>query len=469
MKGKPIVLIEFNELCPNLLNKWMADGNLQNFKEFYNSSQAFITKADVQDGLHLEPWIQWYSLHTGLSYQQHKVFNLTDGPKAGHEDIWDILSENNLRVANFSSMNAKPIQGEGCVFLPDPWCTTEKPFPSELNVFHNFVSRTVQEYTNINGHKNLRDPIIFLTFLLAHGLRIKTSMQIVGQLVSEVTVKRNSSWKRAPLLDKLQFDIFRYYYHRLRPDFSTFFTNSTAHFQHCYWRHMDPEPFTVKPSVDEVKRYRGAILYGYQEMDKLLGEFFKLEAKGAALILATGLSQQPYLKHESKGGQNFYRLKNLEGMLEELGISYEMVLPVMAHQFQIRFKDDFETEKAGNILKGPKYQGKDVFWFDQNDPKTLSLICQVTTDVPENGKIGNYGSSSRSIEFYKLFYRLPEMKSGFHHPDGVLWFKTGKHKVYKRKASILDVLPTILNYFDIDPQFSDGFPRLGKDLGIAFE
>jgi hypothetical protein len=32
--------------------------------------------------------MQWYSIHPGLPYDEHKVFDLTDGPKADHPDIW---------------------------------------------------------------------------------------------------------------------------------------------------------------------------------------------------------------------------------------------------------------------------------------------------------------------------------------------------------------------------------------------
>ena len=35
----PIVLVEMNELCPDLLRKWMAAGQLPNFKKFFESSK----------------------------------------------------------------------------------------------------------------------------------------------------------------------------------------------------------------------------------------------------------------------------------------------------------------------------------------------------------------------------------------------------------------------------------------------
>jgi hypothetical protein len=65
----------------------MEQGRLSNFKRLYDQSEKFTTLADVADPRKLEPWIQWYSTHTGLAYDQHRVFHLTVGPRAKHRDI----------------------------------------------------------------------------------------------------------------------------------------------------------------------------------------------------------------------------------------------------------------------------------------------------------------------------------------------------------------------------------------------
>ena len=74
------------------MEKWIASGDLPNFRKLRDQSQVFTTNADVDTAEHLEPWIQWYSMHTGLPYDVHGVYHLTDGPKANYEDIWQILS-----------------------------------------------------------------------------------------------------------------------------------------------------------------------------------------------------------------------------------------------------------------------------------------------------------------------------------------------------------------------------------------
>ncbi|MHC5732410.1 MAG: hypothetical protein ACYTXY_51805, partial [Nostoc sp.] len=68
---------------------------------------------------------------------------------------------------------------------------------------------------------------------------------------------------------------------------------STAHFQHMYWRNFEQDKFPVKPSEKEQLEYEKAILFGYQEMDKLIANFLSLVDSNTTLILSTALSQQP--------------------------------------------------------------------------------------------------------------------------------------------------------------------------------
>jgi hypothetical protein len=233
---------------------------------------------------------------------------------------------------------------------------------------------------------------------------------------------------------------------------------------------MDPDAFIVKPSSEDLQRYKNAILFGYQEMDRLLGEFFKLEEDGLLLVLATALSQQPYLKKEAQGGQLFYRPRNVEDFLKVLGLSYEKVLPVMTHQFLVHFKNQELTEKAFKILKSLKYEKEDVFNFSPTDQCMLYFGIQIQREVPQKAMVEFENGSSKPLKFFDVFYKISDvMKSGCHHPDGVLWFKTGRQKVYSEKVSILDVFPTILGYFNV-PLNAKGRKNLpGRNLSLVFE
>jgi hypothetical protein len=461
MNKSKIIFLEFNELCPALLDQWMSEGRLPNFKRFFEDSEIYTTESDEQNGPLLEPWIQWYSMHTGLSFEQHGVFHLTDGPKAAHPDIWQILLANGNTVGNCSSMNTRGFEAEGSFFLPDPWCTTEKAFPPELQTFQDVVAQQVQQYSNSDQTLSRGDYIRFLSFLLSHGFRIKTAVAILRQLITD-RLDKQESWRRAVLLDQLQFDVFQHYFRKYQPDFSTFFLNSTAHYQHSYWRHMAPEAFSVQPTEQERRRYGGAILFGYQSMDKLLGDFFRLASGKAMLILATAISQQPFLKREGSGGQHFYRPRNFESVLGSLGIHAREVLPVMTHQFSLSFSNQGEAQHAQAKLESISCQGKQVFDFAPSKPDALYIGCQIYSPLASDAKV-EMGNGC-SVPFFDLFYAMGALKSGCHHPDGVLWVKSGKHEVHPKKLSILEVLPMLLRHYGLSDQRAEVVRTAGSNL-----
>lgn len=465
MTAQRVILLEFNEIGPQLLDKFMTEGRLPSFRRFYEHSDIYVTEADITDTSQLEPWVQWYSIHTGLSYRDHGVFSLTDGPRAGHEDIWGILRRHGKRVGNCGSMNSKGFRAAESFCLPDPWCTSEPVTPPELAIFQGVVSKQVQGYTNKNANSiGTRELISFLRFLLLHGLRAQTALRIVQQLFYDHLIDKSATWKRAVLLDKLQFDIFRFYNERLQLDFSTFFINSTAHYQHAYWRHMFPEEFTTKPSPSEIARYKDSILFGYEEMDKLLADFFKLANPNTTLILASGLSQKAFLRRDREGGQHFYRLHNAGSFLRSMGIPYRDVFPVMTNQYVVEFSDQSDADGAMRTLKSFKYEGDELFGFGRAEPKTIYFGSQVFRIVPKDAKIQVNGSGGKVIPFYDILYKIEETKSGCHHPDGVLWIHTGKHRVHTEKVSVLDIFPTVLNLCGIEPDSESRKLFEGKGL-----
>lgn len=448
--GRRLIALELNELCPDLLRRWMADGSLPNFKRLHDSSDVFVTQADVGEPALLEPWIQWYSIHTGLPYDEHRVFHLTEGKRGGHRDIYRLALAAGCRVASFASMNVAPFTREGSVFVGDPWSEEGDASPAELNVYNRFVSHNVREYSNASDRMSAGDYARFLGFMASHGLSAGTIAGIVGQLAAEKLSRHELSWRRVAILDSLQFDVFRSYYRRLRPDFASFFANSVAHLQHSYWRHMDPEPFTVRPDAGEMAAYGDAVRTGYVAMDGIVGRFMALaKAEGATLMFLTALSQQPFLRHEELGGQHFHRLHDVDAFLARMGIAVRDVSPTMTHQYLARFASREVAQGAQSRLAGLRLvDGRQVFGFPEieAEPGSLYFGCQVSTRTPADALVRD---GTAEIRFGELFYRIDAIKSGRHHPDGCLWIQTGRHRVHEAKPSILDVLPTQLGILGV--------------------
>ena len=447
-----LVTLEFNELCPSLLTRWMAEGLLPNFAALHAASEVWVTAPDVDDAALLEPWIQWYSIHTGLPYDTHRVFHLTDGAKAGHRDVFAMLRDAGRSVASFASMNVAPFAGEDALYLGDPWTEQGDAHPPAYNAYNRFVSSQVREYSNASQGLGAADYLRFGAFMASHGLSADTVRRIAAQLAAEKTGDARLSWKRVQLLDQLQFDVFRAAWRQRRPDFATFFSNSVAHVQHSYWRHMDPDAFTVRPDAGELAVYGHAVRDAYIATDRLLGRFRKLAAaEGITLMFATALSQQPFLRHEETGGQHFYRLHDVTAFLKDAAIAFAEVKPTMTHQYMLRCADPAARDAAKATLAGYRLaDGRQVFGFPpvEGDPAQLYFGCQISSATPSDTVV--LDGAGREVGFGSLFYRIAAIKSGRHHPDGCLWIQSPRPRVHGAKASILDILPTQLAMLGVD-------------------
>src|SRR5262249_21242904 len=144
----------------------------------------------------------------------------------------------------------------------------------ELDTFCNLAWKYVQEHARASGPWSKRDYANFLFYMLRHGLSVKTVWKALVQIARDFRNKE-LRWRRAIILDRLQWDLFRHYWKKARPDFATFFLNSTAHFQHYHWREMEPQLFTAK-SVPVSEHAKDAILEGYKAMDGIVSECMRM-------------------------------------------------------------------------------------------------------------------------------------------------------------------------------------------------
>ncbi len=437
-----VVLVEFNELVPRLMDAWIADGSLPNFKALRDSSVRFISEADVKTPSELEPWIQWYSVHTGLSFEQHGVFHLTDGPRATHKDIFDVLGDAGLKLGCCGSMNVKGFSADRGFFIADPWCDGQIAQPAELNTFQKFVSQYVREYSNPKAGAAPVSAAQFLSFMAGHGLSARTVVQTLAQLTQERVKDKSLSWQRVAILDRLYLDVFKHLYHRHRPSFATFFSNSTAHLQHSFWRHMEPQAFMIQPTPEQTNLYGGAIKYGYVSMDRLIGEIVSLTGPRDLVIFATALSQQPFLRKENAGGQLFYRPRNIETLFARLEIEGAEIEPVMTHQFRLRFVTEQARANAVRVLGGLRSEGHVLAGMSDHAADGFVFGCSISNHLSPDALISRE-NSNESIRFFDVFYQIDGMKSGCHHPDGILWLATGDPADGGR-CSILDIFPTVL-------------------------
>jgi hypothetical protein len=65
-----VIVLEFNALTPSLMDRFMAEGYLPNFKRLHGEGQVFVTDAE-EDQWNLEPWIQWVTVHAAFCLSDH--------------------------------------------------------------------------------------------------------------------------------------------------------------------------------------------------------------------------------------------------------------------------------------------------------------------------------------------------------------------------------------------------------------
>jgi hypothetical protein len=444
-----LIVLEFNELTPRLMSQFIDAGVLPNFARLRRESATFLTDAG-EDPPKLDPWIQWVTAHCGVPFAEHQIFNLGDATKASIPQIWEVISDNGGSVWVCGSMNAAYKSGLKGLVLPDPWSVHVRPSDAELAPYFEFVRANVLEYTRDKLRLGLGQYRRFAWFMLRHGLSLATVAAIARQLLSERF--GNTRWRRATILDRLQFDVFRHYYRKLRPTFSTFFVNSTAHFQHVYWRNLEPARFELKPTATDQRNYGDAVRYGYQCMDKIVGKVLAMAGDEATVVFATALSQQPCLTYESVGGKIFHKPHSFEPLLRFAGIDPGSCTaePVMSEEFHLRFGDPATAERARQQLLALRL-GTEPVMNVRCEGADLMAGCAIFREVPPGTELRGHGGASA---FDTLFYAVDTTKSGMHHRDGMLWIRPPKGMRGRAAAGhvpLETLAPTMLSMLGLRP------------------
>jgi hypothetical protein len=414
--ARRLLVLEFNELCPAFIEHFMAAGLLPNFRRLRDQATAYITHTDEAV---LEPWIQWVTLHTGVPLEQHGIMDLDEAGKLHHPTFWDAMQADNVLL--MAPMNVKFERRDDSIFMPDPWAAAEQP-SVEIQPLYRFIRSVVQTHMRADG-LSARDSLAAIQFLVRHGLKLKTATAAVRQVWHERRSHGIVKWRRAALLDRLLWDVFAHYWQSpRRPKVGIFFSNSTAHYQHKYWRYHDPEAFTLKPSAQELAWYQQVIRFGYQAHDRLLGKALAMADNDTAIALCTALSQQPMHDYESRGGKAMFIPKDFATLLAALGISTSArAEQIMAEETRLHFERPESAARALEVIESAvTSEGHALFKVRGFDGHSFIVGCAVFVSevTPHTTCVAKQGMP---LAFADHFIPMPTVTSGKHHPDGVFW------------------------------------------------
>jgi hypothetical protein len=144
--------------------------------------------------------------------------------------------------------------------------------------------------------------------------------------------------------------------------------------------------------------------------------------------------------------------------------------PVMSDQAILRFRGEDEALRVEQHLHSYRLFDRPAFHTSVKGAD-LMVQCYHGGVVPPETVLTR-DTSSRTVPFFEIFYSMDVIKSGYHHPDGMLWvrYPNRTHAIHENKVSVRSIAPAVLELFNLpQPEYmtSQSFLRHGSTKLVA--
>ncbi len=432
---KKLILLELNEINFDVVQKYV-DLDAARFPSLAKLLKGLSIRTTAEDKYEeLEPWIQWPSVHTAKSYQEHGIYRLGDVVGSDSPQIFELLEKAGYKIGAISAMNAENRLERPAYFIPDPWTKT----PSDGSWWSRILSESIAQAVNDNAQSKITaKSALQILLALIRFARFKN----YGKYLHLIAASRRKPWAKALVLDLLLHDVHWTLFKSKKPNFSTLFLNAGAHIQHHYFYNARPflgnlnknPDWYLKASYDPVCD----VLCLY---DKIVGEF--LTCTDTEIIFATGLAQKPYDRLKF-----YYRLNSHPEFLKSLGINYAAVYPRMTRDFLIEFENSDQALSAQATLNSIYIQEDNIPLFGEIDNRGKSLF--VTLTYPHEITGATKYIFNGKLEFLKKSVSFVAIKNGMHQSEGFAFFTPGLKAYASINLSHVSSLgKTISRFFDV--------------------
>ena len=400
------ILLGLNELNFDYIKFYINKGLLPNFKKIFEIQPPIETVSENEYKL-LEPWVQWVTIHSGKSYEEHKIFRLGDivnNPEVSQ--IFEELEDEGLSVGAVSPFNADNRLKNPVFFVPDPWTKT--------NPSGNWVVQALYQAVHQSVNDNAKSKLNFKS-MISLGLGLLLYVPLLRWFHYIKTIfKLKKPGAKAIILDSLLADVHLTLWKKHKPDFSNLFLNSGAHIQHHYL-------FNSKAYIGNIKNPEWYCPKDYDPLIHILSEYDKqigklLKQKDVKIIIATGLHQQPH-EHLTF----YWRLKEHVKFAEMIGIkNFLEVSPRMSRDFLVKFNNELDAVNAEKLLNGFYASNDDIKIFEV-DNRGASLFVELVypKDISESASIYSKESDLK-LERFKSYLAFVAIKNGEHNGLGYL-------------------------------------------------
>jgi hypothetical protein len=421
-----VILLEMNEVSLPFVERYVARGRLPAFQAILGTHGYVVTESESLYE-HLEPWIQWVTLHSGLTFRQHGIFRLGDAVHSSVRQVFEVLEEKGLRVGTVSPMNAANRLRNAAFFVPDPWTEGSVSGPGNLRRLYQAISQAV------NDNASSRISLKSVLWLLAGFFRYSRPSNLFRYFSYALKAKRRP-WTRALFLDCLLSDVFLKLWLETKPDFASLFLNGAAHIQHHYFfsssvylgEQRNPDWY-ARPGDDPV-------LEAYELYDSVLQNVQSV-APETRILVATGLSQDP-----CESPVHYYRLKNHDAFLRKIGVEFKRVLTRMSRDFLVECQDAEQARRAEAVLRSGKLRDVPLFEVD-NRGDSLFIMLSYPHRIDADSRAS---FSTSSVEAFGGEVVFVAMKNGHHNGNGYL-IDTGAPGAHKEHVPLASVFDRVVN------------------------
>jgi hypothetical protein len=395
-----MILLALNELNLDYIRGYVSQGKLTNFGKLLEHGVVNTTSESKYELL--EPWIQWATVQTGKTYEEHQVFRLGDMvERPDLHQIFEDLEKSGLSVGAISPFNADNRLSSPKFFIPDPWTQSK----ASGGFIIEKLSRTVSRFVNSNASGKV-GPVDVIWLLL--GFIIYVRVKRWPKFFNLVSLRKKPGVKAA-ILDMILLEVFVTLQKKHKPDYSHLFFNGGAHVQHHYMFNSSQYKGDFKNPEWYCPSDWDPILMMLKTYDTIIGDLLET---GERILGVTGLHQVP---HEE---QTFYwRPVAHNDFLLECGLKGDFkVIPRMSRDFLIQVSDNIQALEIENHLNKFKdsVKRKPVFKVDN---RGTSLFVEVVYDYDLVEGMSFDGPKGVSIGSLKSKLAFVAIKNGKH--DGI--------------------------------------------------
>lgn len=395
-----MILLALNELNLDYIRGYISEGKIPNFKKLLEN--GLVKTSSEKKYQLLEPWVQWTTVQTGKTFEEHQVFRL--GDIVDRPDLFQIfedLEKSGLSVGAISPFSADNRLKDSNFFIPDPWTQTK----GSGGLLIEKIGQTVSKFVNSNasGKASLLDSLwLLLGFLLL--VRTKRWPKFL-----RFFTQRRKPGVKAAILDLILLEIFVTLQRRHKPNYSHLFFNGGAHVQHHYMFNSSQYKGEFKNPEWYCAADWDPLLMILEVYDSIIEDLLE---SGERIVGITGLHQIP---HEE---QTFYwRPLAHQEFLIEMGVSGDFnAIPRMSRDFLIEASSEEHALEIENQLSQFKdsVRGKMVFKIDN---RGRSLFVEIVYDEDIVDGMTFDGPTDISISELRKKLAFVAIKNGKH--DGL--------------------------------------------------